>query len=132
MAMRDVRRAGRGRGRNGAKERLWREHVARQAAGGLTVRAYCERHALAEPSFYAWRRELARRDAAADRGGRRSPERPSSRAVPFVQLKGPQDFPCPTAVIEIVLTGGTVVRVPRGADEGTLAAVLTTLRARPC
>jgi hypothetical protein len=45
------------------KERQWREHLRDWRASGLSVRALCERHGLAEPSFYAWRRKLARRAA---------------------------------------------------------------------
>ena len=55
--------AGRGVGRGGAKETFWREHLARQPRSGLSIRAYCARHGLSQPSFYAWRSELARRDA---------------------------------------------------------------------
>jgi hypothetical protein len=124
------RSGGRGPGRSEAKERFWRGHVARQAAGGHTIRAYCERHALAEPSFYAWRRELARREASTGRG--RPPRgRPSSRGAPFLQL----NVPSPPVGIEIVLAGGTVVRVPRGTDEATVAMVLSALaaaRTLPC
>ncbi|MGH2627607.1 MAG: IS66 family insertion sequence element accessory protein TnpA [Anaerolineales bacterium] len=131
MARQGERRAVRGSPRSEAKERFWRGHVSRQAAGRLTIRAYCERHALAEPSFYVWRRELARRDATADRNGRPPAGRPSSRGVPFLQL----NVPSPPVVVEIVLTDGTLIRVAAGADEATLAAVLTALaaaRAQPC
>ena len=55
---------------NETKERFWRAHLADQAAGRLTIRDYCARHGLAEPSFYAWRREIIRRDQMATREGR--------------------------------------------------------------
>jgi len=45
------------------KEQFWRFHVEAQAAGGRQIRAYCREQALSEPAFYAWRRELKRRDA---------------------------------------------------------------------
>lgn len=41
--------------------------VDRQAASGLGVRAWCRKHGLQAYSFYAWRRELALRDAEADK-----------------------------------------------------------------
>ena len=67
MSRRRRRQAAGSRGpqRSRAKERFWRGHVARQAAGAFSIRAYCERHSLAEPSVDAWRRALARRDRAA-------------------------------------------------------------------
>ena len=45
------------------KEQFWRFHVEAQAAGGREIRAYCREWDLSEPAFYAWRRELKRRDA---------------------------------------------------------------------
>ncbi|MEJ7591358.1 MAG: hypothetical protein WKF77_07400 [Planctomycetaceae bacterium] len=43
------------------KEAYWQGHVDGQAAGGLSVRAYCLDHWLSEPSYYAWRRKLQER-----------------------------------------------------------------------
>ncbi len=51
---------GRPRGwRDPAKERRWRRVVRDWQASGLSVRQFCRRQGLSEPSFYAWRRELA-------------------------------------------------------------------------
>jgi len=52
--------------RNVDQERRWRERIKRQAGSGLTVRAFCRREKLSEPSFHAWRRTLRQRDAAAE------------------------------------------------------------------
>lgn len=49
------------------KESYWRWHVDMQAAGGLSVRAYCGQHGLSEPTFYAWRRKIQDRDSGHDR-----------------------------------------------------------------
>ena len=140
-----------------AKERFWREHVARQATGGLTVRAYCQQHGLTEPSFYAWRQELARRAtttrneappivastvrsrATSANASRRSASAPTSAATGqkpaaavFARLDVRPELPLPHERIEIVLGDGAVVRVPRGVDEATLRAVLAAARAQPC
>ena len=48
-----------------SKEQFWRRMVRQWRGSGLSVRAFCEEHGLSEPSFYAWRRTLAARDAAA-------------------------------------------------------------------
>jgi hypothetical protein len=119
---------GRGPRRKATKERFWRDHLARQAAGSLTIRGYCLRHDLSEPSFYAWRGELARRDAAR-RDGHRPSEQGSSRGASFVQVHVSAGVGLsPSAAIEIVLGEGALVRVPPGADQATLATVLATLR----
>jgi len=140
-----------------AKERFWREHVARQAAAGLTVRAYCRQHGLTEPSFYSWRQELARRaatirneapptvastvrsPATSANALRRSASAATSAATGrkpaaavFARLDVRPEPPLPHERIEIVLGDGAVVRVPRGVDEATLRAVLAAARARPC
>ena len=53
------------RRRDPDKEAYWRRHVAGQAESGLSIRNYCQRQGLAEPSFYLWRRELTLRDREA-------------------------------------------------------------------
>lgn len=124
-----------------AKERFWRDHVARQAAEGISVRAYCRRHALKDPSFYAWRRELAKRDRArlgapartATRRGSvaanpplRKPAR-GPRAVGFVRLAVPPEGMPVGPVIEIVLPREVRVRVPDGVARSHLREVLAAL-----
>ena len=42
--------------RDGGKERFWRRMQQLWRRSGLSVRAFCAEHGLAEPSFYAWRR----------------------------------------------------------------------------
>lgn len=54
--------------RDPALERRWRERVARWQASGLSVRAFCRQHGLAEASFYYWKRELQARDATVSPG----------------------------------------------------------------
>lgn len=53
---------GKGPGRDLNRERAWRELVDRQRQSGLSVRGFCQRELVSEGSFYAWRRELLRRD----------------------------------------------------------------------
>jgi hypothetical protein len=54
-----------GRPRDPRKEQHWQRCIQLWRHSGLTVRAFCERHHLAEPSFYAWRRQLQQREAVA-------------------------------------------------------------------
>jgi hypothetical protein len=52
-----------GPARSSARERFWRRIVAKQPTSGLSIRDWCDLQSVSEPSFYAWRRELARRAA---------------------------------------------------------------------
>jgi hypothetical protein len=62
---------GRVRRRSEEKEHFWRQIVDAHAGSGLSVRRYCSDRGVSEQSFFAWRKELARRDAG------RSGDRPS-------------------------------------------------------
>jgi hypothetical protein len=70
---------------------------------------------LSEASFYAWRRELRKRD-------RRAASVP--KFVP-VQL-------CAEARLEVTLPNGLVVRFPEGVEPARVAALVVALRAAPC
>ena len=56
-----------GRPRDWRREQQWRQWIQRWQRSGLSVSAFCDRHGLASPSFYAWRRTLAQRDVEAVR-----------------------------------------------------------------
>jgi transposase-like protein len=127
-------------------ERTWRERIAAWAASGVSGRAFCRGWGLSEPSFYAWRRELRRRDAATGpakvprtRGNRpesRSRRRSTKAApppafVPVTVVGSPPPAPAP-APIEIMHAGGATVRVHATADAELLSTVLLALdRAAP-
>lgn len=49
--------------RSANKEEFWRLLVEEQQRCGLSIRAFCRRKAISEPSFYAWRKKLQKRDA---------------------------------------------------------------------
>ena len=102
-------------GRSGAREAIWRRHLTRQPRSGLSIRAYCARHGLSEPSYYAWRAEIARRDAE-------SPNRPTFLPV----IAGGVSL-----MVEFQLPGGLVIRVP-GHDREALGAVWELLKVPSC
>jgi hypothetical protein len=91
--------------------RLWR-------SSGLSVRAFCEEQGFSQPSFYAWRRTLAERDAA---------------AVPFVPVSLAPEPQAPSkadglaGAVELVLNDGRRLRVVPGFDAPTLKRLLTLL-----
>jgi hypothetical protein len=118
--------------RDADKQRLWQGRVARWRRSGLSVREFCRRESLSEPAFYAWRRELARREmsespaAGAARQG-------ASQATRFVPVQVVASHPViQTSAIEIVLPRGRRVRVRPGFDRDALQAVLDLLEQRAC
>jgi hypothetical protein len=86
-------------------------------AAGLSVRAFCEEHELAVPSFYVWQRMLAQHDSA----------------VCFVPVQvTPEPEPRTTAAgppssLELVLGAGRVLCVAPGFDGPTLRRLLALL-----
>ena len=111
------------RRRDPEKEQFWRRMVAQQRQSAGTIRAFCEREGLSQPSFYQWRRELARRDRT-PRARRDAAGRDAATFVPIQVV-------AEAALIEIALPGGVVVRVRAGADAATLRQVLAVLAESP-
>lgn len=116
-----------------AKESQWRERVREQLASGLTVRGYCLREQISEPSFYAWRKELAKRD--------RDPhEAPATTAqVTVTEGAAWPSFtevlvtpPTVSSAIEIVLGNSRRILVSPGFDAAVLQAVVELLERPRC
>src|SRR2546421_2155899 len=105
-----------GKSRDPRKEQQWRRWVQQWQHSGLSVRAFCARHELAEPSFYAWRRQLQQRQAPA-------------RFVPVRVV--PDEAPARDGSVEVVLACGRRVRVPPGFDPATLQQLLAVLAEVP-
>lgn len=113
-----------GQPRDPRKEQFWRDHLQRWQQSGLTIRAYCRRHHLSEPSFYGWRRTLAQRDH-----DRPTPREPAPLFLP-VHLE-PEPVASP-ASLELVLPNGRLLRIPAAFPADRLRALLTLLEEKPC
>lgn len=121
------------RRRSEEKEQFWRQIVDGHAGSGLSVRRYCSDCGVSEQSFFAWRKELTRRDAAVKEKRARSPSTNESPApIRFAQLQIAAGELVGAACLEIVLPSGVRIRVPRGACRNTLSDVLSALERRPC
>ncbi len=105
-----------GKSRDPRKEQQWRRWIQQWQHSGLSVRAFCARHDLAEPSFYAWRRQLQQRQAPA-------------RFVPVRVV--PDEEPAAAGSVEVVVAGGRRVRVAPGFDPATLRQLLAVLEEVP-
>jgi transposase len=102
--------------RDPRKERQWRQRVHEWRDSGLSVREFCDRHRLAEPSFYAWRRALQQREDAGT----------------FIPVRlAPEEEPAPAGGVEVVLAGGRRLRVRPGFDPATLRQLLAVLEEVP-
>jgi DNA repair ATPase RecN len=92
------------------RRQQWRQRIAEQKRSGLSARRFCKEQGLGEHSFYWWRKRLGKQEAVrfaiVDRG-------PGRQA----------------ASLELVLSGGELLRISAGVDAVTLRTVLETLRA---
>jgi hypothetical protein len=127
-------------------EQFWRTMVAKWIKSQLTIRDFCRKHRLQEPSFYHWRREIASRDnkpiptqassttkrrsATSSQPTRSSPPRRNSTSTSrpnFVALRVVADAP-----LELVLRSGHILRIPPGYDVNHLHAIISALETQPC
>ena len=115
------------------KQQLWLERVQRWQRSQLTIRDFCARHRLSEPSFYSWKRILTERgllssaDAATTQPG--TTARPSTPLFVAATVADAAVVPQP---LEVVLPDGLSVRVAAGFDAATLRRLLALLRGQSC
>jgi transposase len=104
-----------GKPRDARKEQHWRHQIRDWQRSGLSIRDFCARRGLSQPSFYAWRCELQRRDC----------EQPL-----FVPMA---DDLCPSSIpaLEVFLASGRRIRVAPGFDAATLRQLLAVLEEEP-
>lgn len=113
------------------REELWRSLVEQQRRSGLGIRAFCRQKAISEPSFYAWRKELQKRDALilanAGSNGRLIP-------VEVIGATGEQAMPGSgkvNAPLEIGTPGGYTLRFAYDARPDTIARLLEIIARCP-
>jgi hypothetical protein len=116
-------------GHLGDREHFWRDHVAGWKSSGLSLRLYSERHGLKAGTLGYWNSRLKAQalDAPASSAG---PEAGATFlavhvAEPAVSAPEPRDDR-----IELVLKGGSILRVGRGFDAMTLDRLLDVVERR--
>lgn len=97
---------------------FWRGVLGRHARSSLSVRAFCVREQVSEPSFYAWRRTLQERDAA---------EHPLPRPA-FLPV-AIREAPAPEDALVIELRGGRLLRLPASMASARVAELVHALEA---
>jgi hypothetical protein len=113
------------------KDELWRGMMEEQRRGGLSIRAFCRKNAVSEPSFYAWRKRLQERDAerVVNAGG-------NGRLIPVevIGLTGENATRSSGDVkepLEICTPGGFTLRFGHDAMPDTIARLLDVIAQAP-
>ncbi len=113
------------------KEELWRLLVEQQRRSGLCIRAFCRQKTISEPSFYAWRKKLQKRDALimANAGG-------NGRLIPVEVIGSTGEEAMPgsgrvNAPLEIGTPGGYTLRFASDARPDTIARLLEVIARCP-
>jgi hypothetical protein len=95
-----------------ATRQLWAERLARFPDSALSVAAFCSAEGVSTYSFFYWKRRL------------------QTAAAPARLL--PVRVPTPPVPVEVVLPGGTVLRLTPGCDLDFLRGLIATLPGGPC
>ena len=112
--------------RDPQREALWRKHLAKHAASGLSVRAFCRHQELTESAFYAWRRTIRERDAEGKSPtGRGRPSKQPAFVPVVVWPESPSE-----ASLAVELAGGRILRLPGSMPVERLAELVQALEAR--
>jgi hypothetical protein len=111
------------------KQQLWLQRVQRWQRSQLTIRDFCARHHLSEPSFYSWKRILTERGLLPSAG---AAIRQPGTATPLFVAARVADVVVEPQPLEIVLSDGLRVRVAADFDAATLRRLLALLRGQPC
>jgi transposase-like protein len=120
------------------KEQFWRQMFGRWTASGLSIAAFCEDAGLSQQSFYRWRRVLRKRSRRLDQQRPQAVDAATEKAATAIARPLPLFVPlavesmAAAAVLEVVVRGGRVIRVPAGFDAPTLAQVLAVLEGQSC
>jgi transposase-like protein len=93
-----------------SNEAVWRSRLRRFKSSGMSVTQFCRDEGVSVPSFYQWRKRLAR-----EPGGKDAPL--------FVPVHVTQ-----SAAVEIRLPNGTRISVPPGHVESLRVAIETAGR----
>jgi hypothetical protein len=103
------------RRRDPQREQFWRSNIQEWLKSGQRVRDFCRSRHLSEASFFAWRRELAKRDRAT----------PADHKFLPIELRA-------ETILEVQLPNGLIVRAPAGVEPAAVAALVAALGAAPC
>ncbi len=100
------------------QRQFWQMAVETWQTGGLSVRQFCKQEGLSEPSFYSWRKRLAKpAEAQLDASLDCRQERFIQVSLPIASASG----------VALLLSSGHILQIPVGVDRQTLATVLSAM-----
>jgi hypothetical protein len=99
-------------------QQFWQMAIETWRVSGLSVRQFCTKEGLSEPSFYSWRKKLAGNDSQRDNQDKAEPSA-------FIEVAMPRSN---SVAIELLTTSGNTLRIPVGVDAATLSTVLSVAR----
>lgn len=103
------------------RREYWRRIFAEYERSGGSVRAFCRERQVKEHLFYRWRRVL---------GGEAEAGRQAEAGPRFVLVQPEGEAAAGAdSTLELLLDRGWRLRIPPGADESTVRAVLGALAA---
>lgn len=100
------------------QRQFWQMAIETWQSSGLSVRQFCKQEGLSQPSFYHWRKLLAKV------GQPQEDENAICSTEPFIQVSFPQDKP---ASLELVFPSGHTLRINPGIDSKTLTIALSAI-----
>ena len=104
---------------NRDQRQFWQMAIETWQSRGLSVRQFCKQEGLSSPSFYAWRKKLAKADAPqVDKKDVRPLE-------PFIQVSLPTET---HSDLQLVFASGHRLKISAGIDRQTLSDVLSVLQ----
>jgi len=112
-------------------EAVWRDRLVRFGKSSLTVKEFCQKEGVSNPSFYQWRKRLEKGPQVAKDAGR-SDGGPTKtlKSQPFVpvRMSSAEDMPISGAMsvmAEVEFPNGVRIRVPAMYAEALRIAILT-------
>ena len=108
-------------------EKHWRDILNRQARSGLSIREFCAKAGVSQPSFYTWRRKFRERAGENGESGMpRFPAETSGNGGPFIPLRLVDS----ASALEVIHPLGYRVRVTGEMNIHDLRQVLEVLDGR--
>jgi hypothetical protein len=100
------------------QQQFWQMALETFKSSGLSVRQFCKQEGLAEPSFYSWRKRLAKVD------GPDADKEEVCPQEPFVRVSIPAER---TGTLELAFISGNTLKISHGTDIQTLSDVISVL-----
>lgn len=112
------------------KREFWRLALIEYEKSGLSIRAFCQRENLSEPSFYAWRRKLEKQ-AGTQKKRSTGPKNNSDFSAKLVSVELVDgDVAKATgqdSLLEVVTRGGSTIRFNDSLSGDRLKSVLVSV-----